>query len=225
MRMCIDHYPPYHILNGNGREPTGALVDIAKAIAQRLDLDLVFTGNTPFLRCLRMMNDGSADIMMSLLDKSDRREYMYLFRYMDNSNKAFYGLKRRNLDINSYKDLKGLSVGVARGYKYFPEFDKEKTFFRKDEASSVTNNFKRLIADRVDVVIATQIEGDYLIQRSPQFLRHIAPVSYQYVDPNPVYIGLSKKSVHAYRAREIEKIVSTMRKENEFTRIIDSFIN
>lgn len=225
MVMCVDHSPPHNFFVNNNEPPSGSLINIAKVIAQRLDVSLTFTGNTPFLRCLRMMKNGSADIMLGLLDKPERREYMHLYRYLDSSNKAFYALKSQHWSINSFEDLGGLKIGTVLGFQYFPKFDQEMNLFSVNDSPSVMINFRRLLAGRVDLVIATKTEGDYLTRKNPDFQKHIAPVSYQYLAPNPVYVGLSKKSRYAHRAKELETLISTMRSRKEFAQMIDAYID
>jgi len=223
MVMCVDHSPPHNIFTKHSAVPRGSLIDVAKIVARRLDVPITFTAKTPFLRCLRMMRNGSADIMLGLLDKPERREYMNLYRYLDNSNKAFYALKSRNWQVNSFEDLSGLNIGVVHGFKYFPRFDRETELFSLNSAPSVLINLKRLLAGRVDLVIATKMEGDYLIHKNPHFQKFIEPVNYQYLAENPVYVGLSKRSRYAHKAKELKSLVSAMKSREEFVKIIDAY--
>jgi len=170
-----------------------------------------------------MMRDGSADIMLGLLDKPERREYMHLYRYLDNSHKAFYALKSRNWRVNSFEDLAGLNIGVVHGFKYFPKFDQETESFRLNSAPSVLINLRRLLAGRVDLVIATKMEGDYIIRKNPHFQKFIEPVNYQYLAENPVFVGLSKRSRYANKAEQLESLVASMKSSKEFVRIIDAY--
>jgi len=223
MVMCVDHSPPHNIFTEHSTVPHGSLIDVAKNISKRLGIPITFTANTPFLRCLRMMRNGSADIMLGLLDKPERREYMHLYRYLDNSHKAFYALKSRNWQVNAFEDLAGLNIGVVHGFKYFPKFDRETESFSLNSAPSVLINLRRLLAGRVDLVIATKMEGDYIIRKNPNFQKYIEPVNYQYLAENPVFVGLSKRSRYADKAEELESLVATMKSRKEFVQIIDAY--
>jgi len=223
MVMCVDHSPPHNIFTTDNASPHGSLINVAKVIARRLNVPLTFTGNTPFLRCLRMMRNGSADIMLGLLDKPERREYMHLYRYLDTSHKAFYALKSRSWQVNSFEDLAGLNIGVVHGFKYFPRFDRETELFSLNSAPSVLINLRRLLAGRVDLVIATKTEGDYLTHKNPHFQKFIEPVNYQYLAENPVYVGLSKRSQYVNKANELETLVSAMKSREEFVQIIEAY--
>jgi len=225
MVMCVDHSPPHNIFTENNTLPHGSLINVAKVIAQRLDVPITFTTNTPFLRCLRMMKNGSADIMLGLLDKPERREYMHMYRYLDTSHKAFYALKSRSWQVNSFEELAGLNIGVVHGFKYFPRFDQETTLFRLNNAPSVLINLRRLLAGRVDIVVATKSEGDYLTHKNPHFQKYIEPVNYQYLAENPVYVGLAKRSRYANRAKELDSLVAAMKSRKEFVKIINAYIN
>jgi len=170
-----------------------------------------------------MMRNGSADIMLGLLDKPERREYMHLYRYLDTSHKTFYALKSRNWQVNSFEDLAGLNIGVVHGFKYFPRFDRETELFSLNSAPSVLINLRRLLAGRVDLVIATKTEGDYLTHKNPHFQKFIEPVNYQYLAENPVYVGLSKRSQYVNKANELETLVSAMKSREEFVQIIEAY--
>jgi len=225
MVMCVDHSPPHTIFTKHSAAPSGSLIDVAKIISRRLDVPITFTAKTPFLRCLRKMQNGSADIMLGLLDNSERREYMYMYRYLDSSNKEFYALKSRSWQVNSFDDLAGLNIGVVHGFKYFPRFDRETDLFSLNSAPSVLINLRRLLAGRVDLVIATKMEGDYIIRKNPHFQKFVEPVNYQYLAENPVYVGLSKRSRYADKAEELKSLVAAMKIRKEFVRIINAYGN
>ena len=226
----LDNYPPFQILPENGSPPYGEVISILKAIVDNVnqkngyDLRLVFTKDTPFKRCLGMMQSGKADLIGGILDKDDRKGYMHLLKYKLNSNKMFLLRKDEPKDFQTLEDLSGYSVGTVLGYSYFKEFDANPKI-KKDLARNLLLSLEKLKNKRFDVVICSEAEWEALKENNLKLASNFKPATLKYSWPNPVHIGISKKSWlgRSNYLQAFEKSVQEMYNNKEFLKIIDHF--
>ncbi|AFV00604.1 substrate-binding periplasmic protein [Simiduia agarivorans] len=221
--MCADHYPPFSVYDTPAGPPRGSVVNVIKLVASELGYTLTFTPNTPFRRCLRMLADGQADIMGGLLYKQERAEFMHLFPYLNYSTKSFYALNDSPLTINNFEDLAGLTVGTTLGHQYWPAFDQTKTLFNRSSAAHVNDNFRRLLAKRIDLVIATERQALFLFATHPEYHGKFKKMAFSFTGENPVYIGLSKKSPAAKHADAFRQIADRLRQAHTFDKVSQAF--
>lgn len=223
--MCADHFPPFLVYDTPAGPPTGSLVLIAQKLTDELGYRLEFTPDTPFKRCLRMLAEGNADLAGSLLYDRERAKYLHLFRYKNHSVKNFYAAKVSDLDIREYADLKGLVIGTTLGHHYWPEFDRETSLFTKSNGNHLNDNFRRLIAGRIDLIIATEEEALFFLATNKEYQSKLKKMSFSYSNINPVYIGLSKKSQAANRHEEFALKAQQLLDNRTFETIAEEFHN
>lgn len=221
--MCADHYPPFSVYDMPGEPPRGSVVSVVQHLADTLGYELRFTANTPFRRCLRMLADGKADIMGGLLYSEERAQFLHLFRYLDHSTKSFYALKESDLQVNRLEDLDGLRVGVTLGHQYWPAFDAAEGRFIKSTASHVNDNFRRLLARRIDLVIATERQAMFLQASNPEYWGRFKKLAFSYTGENPVYIGLSKRSAAAQDHARFAEVSRQLLDDQVFEAISEKF--
>ena len=168
-------------------------IAIVKAVTQKLGLELVFTPDTPFKRCLLYMKNGRVDIMGGLLHTTERAETMHLLEYTGKSIKLFLVKKGSHRNVDKYEDLERLRIGTVLGFKYFRAFDKDKEL-KKDSASTLEKSVRMLLAERVDVVIASDAQYNSLLRENKSLIDQTKICSYVHDEYNPVHIGISKAS-------------------------------
>ena len=226
----IDSFPPFHIIPQNGDPPYGEVISILKAVVDKVNeenewkIQVTFTKDTPFMRCLKMMKSGQADIIGGILDKEDRKEYMHLLKYKQNSNKVFLQRKTDNNEIAKFEDLKGQTVGTILGYVYFKQFDIDPQII-KDPVRNLVISLNKLKLNRYNVVICTETEWITLQEKDPKFASNFKETVYKYEKANPVYLGISKRSWLSQRKYidAFRQTVDKMLSQKEFTKIISDF--
>ncbi|UTA48781.1 transporter substrate-binding domain-containing protein [Simiduia sp. 21SJ11W-1] len=223
LKVCADHYPPFTIYDTPAGPPRGSIVEILETLAVHLEYDLTYTANTPFRRCLSKLEQGEVDLMGGLLFSAERAKYLHLFPYLTSSKKSFYVRHDSLLEIRGLEDLTGLTVGTTLGHKYFPAFDNSQGQFVKANAGHVKNSFQRLLAGRVDVVIATERQAMFLIADTPEFKGKFKTMPFSYSGENRVYIGLSKRSPAAERSAEFADVIEQLLADNTFEAISRAF--
>lgn len=77
---------------------------------------------------------------------------------------GFFKLKGKNIFYDRLEDLKGLKIGIVKGYVNTKEFD-EADYLNKDAAKDDLTNFKKLVAGRLDMVVADKFVGLNLIKK------------------------------------------------------------
>ncbi len=226
----VDHFPPYQIVSPDREKTYGEVISILEAVVAAVNregnfaLTLKTTEDLPFKRCLQMMKSGNAQLIGGLLDKDDRREYMHLLRYKPNSHKVFVVSREEGWDFRELAELKGKSVGVVHGYRYFEAFDGDGTIF-KDPAPNFGLSLKKLLRKRFPAAICTENEWLALKAKNPALAAKLKTATYRYNKPNPVYLGISKNSWLA-RPPYLEtfrKVMERMYREREFVTIAADF--
>ncbi|MGK0291348.1 MAG: polar amino acid transport system substrate-binding protein [bacterium] len=196
--------PPYKIISGHTLN--GINGDIIREVVKKMNVE-VRVIQCPFKRCIQNLKFGKIDAFLGLFKTPEREKYFYYIEppYNNKSNKAFYVHSDSNIKIKKYEDLYQKSIrmiGVTRGYKHFKKFDHDQKLLRIP-VNHHLQNFKKLLRRRVDVVILTEIIGDYLLKKNK--IKKIRKVQFRYSKINPSYLAISKKSNYMNRVREIEE--------------------
>ena len=177
----------------------------------------------PWKRCLEMMKQGKADFISGVLKRPERETYMIFLEppYKTKSSKTFYVLKGKENTIQNYEDLYQLKIGVQAGVKYFERFDNDPKI-RKEEAGDDISNFRKLEYGRIDAVISTQTQADYLIA-TQGFKGKFGKAVFSYDYHLPVYFAISKKSLHAGKAPQFSAVIKKLSTEGVFETLINEY--
>lgn len=198
----------------------GAYTEIVRELARRAELGLEFR-NCPLKRCLYMLEQGHADIVIGVRDTPERRRYLHFLKtpYRErSSDKVFYILRGQGPDIQSYADLAGLHIGVTSGAAYFEPFDSDKSLVKEDVPQTEAN-FRKLALGRLDAVLVPEDQGEAQVARLA--LRNkVAKASYRVADASPRYVGVSKKSVDAPTLDKLERAMDGMVRDGTLAALI-----
>lgn len=156
-----NHAPPYRIIQG--RERAGLYVEIFEEIADRLGWKVRYR-EAPFRRVLRMVQQGEVDVMLGPIQTEDRADLMeFVAPAFPPERRLFFYLDEEH-SIQRYADLYGKAVGVLEGASYFPRFDNDEKLL-KESAPRYENLMLMMEKGRVDVVIAPELVGLYVVER------------------------------------------------------------
>ncbi|WP_417565098.1 substrate-binding periplasmic protein [Marinobacter sp.] len=186
-----NHAPPYRIIENDER--TGLYVEIFEEIADRLGWKVRYR-EAPFRRVLRMVQDGQVDVMLGPVETDERAELMeFVAPAFPPERRLFFYLHNEH-QVERYSDLYGRAIGVLDGASYFHRFDNDKKLL-KEPAPRYENLMLMMQKGRVDVVIAPELVGLYVIDK----LGIDAKVSPFFVPGERSYIAVAKNSpVHQY---------------------------
>jgi len=222
LTMCVSHYPPYQVVLAN-QAPIGENIAVTTSFVNQLGFAIRFTKNNSFWRCLAMLKAGKVDLMSGLLDAPERRDFAHLFAYSTLNDKKFY-VNRKDLNISTFSDLKGLRVAVLRGVKQFKEFDDApEEYLKKVYVTDLDAAFRVLAAGKVDVVMST----DYLelenFKNQVQNTLEIKEFTLDLGNSSLLFTALSKKSKVAHLAPKFAELSKKLNKKGEFRKIINTF--
>ena len=182
----VSHAPPYWIVQG--QERAGLYVEIFEAIADRLGWDVRYR-EAPFRRILRMVQQGEVDVMLGPTQTEDKANLMeFVAPAFPPERRLFFYLNEEH-SIQRYADLHDRVVGVLEGASYFSRFDHDEELL-KEPAPRYENLMLMMEKGRVDVVIAPELVGLYVVKR----LGLDAKVSPFFMPGERSYIAVAKNS-------------------------------
>jgi polar amino acid transport system substrate-binding protein len=226
----MDPYPPWKFVDTLNWDvdPSGIDNRLIEALLSAYnetfgaELEAEYRGY-PWKRCLDMMSSGQADLISGILRRPEREEYLIFIEppYKTRSAKVFYVRKGEGERIRRYEDLHDLKIGLQAGVSYFEPFDSD-TGVRKEEAGDDLSNLRKLVHGRIDAVISTETQADYLIAVEGLGDR-IEKAPYRYDYELPVYFALSRQSLHADKAARFSDIVTRLVEEDVFETLIEDY--
>lgn len=226
----VHHFPPWKIVKNNRSSFEGIdlqlITDLVERYNQKYSTSHTLKYNyCPWIRCLKMMEDGSADLLSGVQDKVERRVYLEYLNppYKESSKKAFYYNRKRPLSINTYEELYKYSIGAVNGSFYFSRFDSDK---KLDKRFSVDHKrlVDMLLKGRFDLMIGTESQMDYLLSNE-MHTKQIMKASYIFDKATKVYFTVSKRSKLAKQVERLNSVARELLKEGVFSRIISDNFN
>ncbi|EAR62341.1 substrate-binding periplasmic protein [Neptuniibacter caesariensis] len=166
----------------------------------------------PWSRAVLEAEQGKADILFpeyfiedtapsDFMTDVPRKELLGLSRPFPGGNISFMKRRGEAVAFNGNLDsIKGMKIGVVRGYQNFPEFDAmmDAGAFKKFEAIDDLQLMKLLIGKRVDMVIGDPKVLRHTVAHSkmPQITKNKILHNVEEVQPslkyNPLYFAVSK---------------------------------
>lgn len=148
-------YAPYNFLNDN-KEYDGFDVDIAKELAERIDVDAEFVAQD-FSGLIPGLQKDKFDILVSQVTITEERQQQIDFTEPYITNQVKVIVKEDNTDIQSVEDFKGRTIGVGLGTndetylrtQLMPEVGE----FKINTYDDVITTLKDLDAGRIDATI------------------------------------------------------------------------
>ena len=194
-------------------------------ITARMGLELK-TQSCPWARCLQLLRSGDADITGSLLFTEEREKFLTFispplldYRY----RQAFYVNKQRDISINRYEDLQGLSIGTIKGYHYFVAFNKDKNLNKKHYKDE-TQMLRMIKHGRLDTMISDRVIAEYLINKE-SLQEHIIEANYYSPNSLPSHFALSKQSPFVAKLPLFNQTMAEVIADGTLNKITSKYIN
>ncbi|OHD24424.1 MAG: hypothetical protein A2086_01390 [Spirochaetes bacterium GWD1_27_9] len=209
----------------------GAAVECMKLLEKKLDVKITFK-RFPWKRCLEiMLKDGEADGLFTASYKKEREAFGAFpqkngvideTRRYGTTNYCYYKLKKSNITWDG-KQIKNLSkkIGAPLGYSIVDDI--KKMGYPVETSPGTTNDLKKLLADALDLVAALETQGDYLIEKYPEFSKNIEKLSPPIASKN-YYLMLSNQFVNK-NPQLAEKIWNALAdiREKDFPNIVKKY--
>lgn len=191
----------------------GAYTEIVRELARRTGLPLE-VAPCPLKRCLLMLQEGQADVLIGAQESEGRRSFLHYLQTpyrKHSSDKVFYVPKGKGASLARFEDLQPLRIGIRLGADYFPRFDAD-TSLRKDAITDVAANFKKLVLGRVDAVLIAEDQGEALLS-SLGLRDQVEKAQLRVADPTPRAVAIARRSRHAARMDQFEAAMTAMAKD------------
>lgn len=122
-----------------------------------------------------MVNTGTLDglvIGVNPLWFNDKQERKYLWTStLLHDVDEVISTKEKAFEYTGLESLTGLRVGLVLGYYYFGVSEMATTGkLSRDDASSEDHNFKKLLANRIDVAIISRSNHDFVMKHQPELV-------------------------------------------------------
>lgn len=211
VRVVGNHAPPYRIVeHGVFR---GIYIDAFREVARRAGFSVEFH-EAPTARALLMLDSGEADVMLGPNRTPEREAFLVFTKATFPSEpKVFYS----NLGgvVDNYHDLAGKTIAVVRSAVYFEPFDSDLGLI-KEVAPDYESALRKVEAGRNDVVIAPELQGDYLVR---SLGLKLVKAAYR-VEGRPSHIALSRRSPVLALQGTIEATLEALMADGTWDRIV-----
>jgi len=212
-------YPPYHWAEGD--RIVGASVALTGRILDELGVPWEARHMGPWPRVLKSAEFGQIDLIVSLKPTPEREAYLAFTRSPAFPNPmAVFTTKARPLKFDSPQDLVGKRGGRTAGDRFGDSFDRAaQTVLTLEDADSLTVNFQKLAAGRIDYVVTGLYTGRAQLAQMG-LTERIAPL------PNPVnqgsiHHGFSRRSPCAALLEQVDARLAEATRRGVPTRLLE----
>ncbi len=155
---CSDvWYPVSFIVPSNQNRATGVAVEIARAAAKELQLNIKFDCNLPWKRANAYMNSGKVDMLVGHYLNLEREQNWEVSDalFIDDIRAVYLD---KMLEIKNIDDLKGLTGVKPRGASFGTVIDEHSSGkilgFKVNEVTDMQAMFGQLLTGRVDYILS-----------------------------------------------------------------------
>lgn len=163
IRLTNGEWPPYLSKDLPNNGPSSQVVAEAFKL-QGIDVEW---GWYPWQRSYTLAEEGKFDGSVIWSENAKRQAAFEYTEPVLEERRVLFHLKGRSIDWNTIADLGKYKIGGTIGYEYSQEFqDAEKSgVINVDRIPEEGNNFKKLIAKRIDLFVATERVGYSLAKK------------------------------------------------------------
>ncbi len=148
-------YPPFYYEEVNSINGIG--VDLADELFRRMNIKAVYK-KYPLKRALQSLKTGSADGMMILIKTNERENNLkYTLPVYTARGVLWSSANKAPVDFKDFSDLDRYKIGITRGYSYGEKFDAYLKTADTDLANSDYQNYRKLLAGRIDIFPGNEI--------------------------------------------------------------------
>ena len=177
----------------------------------------------PWARALDNARHGSCDGVPLLIRTEERERFLAYSDPVVENRELLYFLPARMGDFqwNELDDLKGLRIGLVRGYTYAEGLMEaiDKGTVQVTYSKDSTLNFTMLRAERVDIIVEDESVAGPLLAAHPEWSGSIAAAPRELSHYN-WHIGLSRLSPVAKHVDAINRVLDEMHRDGTLARIL-----
>jgi len=223
LRLVTFEYPPYEYTDKG--ELKGMAVQVVKMIFKQMNQDITIEV-LPWARAIKYIEDGSRDGIFTAYKNPDREKFAdYSKEVLMPQTVSFFVKKGRNISYDGdLNKLSSYSIGVVRKISYGQKLDaaiENNGFKRVEPVNDVTQNFRKLIKGRIDIIPNSKYGGYHILKKLNQTNEvSVLPVNIQSV---PSYMAFSKKKNLTHIRDKFDKILRELKKNNTYSNVLKNY--
>ncbi len=219
-------WPPF-TYEKSGKAETGLAFELMTEIFSstdiRINMDLF-----PQKRMLSYLKTGEYDVVSVISKCKEREKYLdYSVPLFEDKKMVYYSsAKISNFNWNSYIDFKNYKIGITRGTNYSDDFSRAVNEYNLDidEVTSNLQNFQKLNAGRVDLVIMNQSTASELFRINNEFKKNIRKAE-KPVSVFNYHMAFSRNSPRKIIKNEINEIILGLQEKGVIQKIAEKYIS
>lgn len=215
------HSPPllYQFEDPNFSLATGGLVyEITVAVAEALNQDYTISA-LPESRMIRDLKQGNIDLVCHISpewDRASRNDLLWSDPLYTYSNVL---VGKKEIPFKNSGQLANVTIGTVENYYYHELEEKFKNKkLQRDDSASIFAGLKKLLDNRLEYVIMTEIEFNLYKTTYPQLQK-----SSFTLDKTDIHCSVSKKS--SLPMKNLNKAIADLKTKNEFKKTYDRYTN
>lgn len=216
LNFHVIHSEPLGYVNTEG-QVTGVQVDIINTVAKYSGL-CINTFLMPYPRIWQGIKTGKHD--GGIVFRSESRGYMVDYVAKIRTVKVAV-VVRKPIELNSYDDLRGISIAIRRGVHLSERFDNDSKLAIM-EVNQYEQVIKMLMHDRVDAMAGSTFVLHYVL-KSANGLDKVDFSKKLKLAEKEQWIQLSKKSKHTDKIPLLNNAVQTMIKDGTLDLITEKY--
>jgi len=208
----------------DGRILRGASIDIAMRALQAINVPFEVRYVGPLQRVLDGARSGEVDMVVSLKDTPQRRDYLSFVPVPLFTNPiAVFVAQDKRFAYAGWRDLEGKKGGMTRGNQFGGGFDE---FMAKnltvETEQKLYMNFKKIELGRIDYLITGYYSGLFYLRESGQADRFVA--LRPYVSESDNLMAISKRSPCIKYLPALEAQLGSMRQKGLLKEMLGKYI-
>nr|WP_205967699.1 transporter substrate-binding domain-containing protein [Paraglaciecola sp. 20A4] len=195
----------------------GLQVKYLKNIAKHMNMEIDIIP-MPFARRIREFRQGNLDMLVGLQRENGKQdEVVYITPSYETLRHTFFILKKNVDGLQSFADLKTMSIGVTRNAKYFDRFNQESDLIMVP-VSTLKQKIELLEKGRINTFVHFQESAlPQIIKMGLQ--KDIVLAKYQPIEVNSYYVTISQNSPLISKKYLFESAVRAAIANHEFATI------
>lgn len=218
-------WPPF-TEQSEGVAKSGLSFALMSELFTRLDSDFEIK-LCPMKRCVMQMKRGTRDAIALISQNRERHKFLeYSLPLIESSGYIYYDSdKFKAVKWQQFSDLQNYKIGLVMGYNYGEALQsmREKNLLQIQEVVRIEQNFKKLLAGRIDIMLANQAEISGLLNKNPKYRDRIKAAPQSYIHYS-YHMGFSKKSEARQLLPAINRIITGMKKDGTLAKIIAGYL-
>ena len=221
MVVVVDrNYPPYSY--GTVKKAEGLYTRLIEGVFGRMGMKVEVRA-LPWKQALREGGEGRAAVGGIYKNTARLKIYDYSEPLFE-ERLAVYVKKGRTFHFSRLADLQGKIIGLNSDWSYGDKFDsaRKKYHFTAEEAASNLENFRKLVAGKIDCLVADQVAASRIIRQenlSDKVQKLDKPAAV-----NDVYLAFAKRLGEKNLLERFNRTLEAMKKDGSYRRLFRDFI-